>query len=113
MIKYYYPYQDYNKHDTLINNIIFNSDYDCLRCGKTNPVTQHPCIGCGCRNVEVLNLLGKFSQIDEKIKILRSKPVLKEFHIDEVSNIRKIVNYPGLKARGLEFLQVPVSNSWD
>ena len=105
MIKYYYSYRENNKHDTLINNIIFNSDYECIKCGKTNPVTEPTCIKCGYRNIRMLKLLGKFYQINNKIKLLRNKAFLEGSPFLDLPIIKKIIMfYPDISTKNFNYI---------
>ena len=106
MIKFYPPQADNDNHNTLINNIIFNSDHDCIQCGKTNPITENKCIKCGYRNPEVYAILGKLGDIDTKLKIVRAnykKELLKSSEINPVIQLL-MRHYLDISARYFEYL---------
>lgn len=105
MIKYYYSYRENNKHDTMINNIIFNSDYDCIKCNKTNPVTEPTCIKCGYRNIRMLKLLDKFYQINNKIKLLKNKSFLVNSLFEDLPIVHKIIMfYPDISTKNFKYI---------
>lgn len=115
IINYYAPQEDsYNSHDTLANNLIFNSDYECVKCGKTNPITEPNCHGCDYRDNEIYEFISKVQMIDNKMSIIIKRvrnPSSYKSGVDILKpqlnqKIREIIaTYPRLTPRVLTYLK--------
>jgi DNA-directed RNA polymerase subunit RPC12/RpoP len=77
VIKFYQPRDDSAlKGQSLAFSIMLYSDYDCLDCGKTHPLTERTCIQCGSINEpikELIRKIQKISNIIDSIKNINNK----------------------------------------